>query len=56
MGRKRDLKNFHRKPGFDDLEALNDWGDDLNQMTSRRRRHNERHKPQAPPSQNTKTP
>jgi hypothetical protein len=45
MGRKRDLKNFDRKPGFGDMDDLNDWGDDMNKMTFHRRRHNERHKP-----------
>ena len=46
MGRKRDLKNFDRKLGLEDFDALDEWGEDLNQMTSRRRRHHERHKPQ----------
>ena len=45
MGRKRDLKNFNRKPDLEDLNDLNDWGDHWNQMTTRRRTQNERHKP-----------
>lgn len=52
MGRKRDLKNFNRKPKIEDWDALDDWGDDMNIMTSRRRRHNERHKP----ASNSRTP
>lgn len=49
MGRKRDLKNVHAKrpPKFnpEDPEDLNDWGAELEQMTKRRREHNERHQP-----------
>jgi len=49
MGRKRDLKNVHAKrpPQFNpnDPEDLNEWGEELEQMTSRRRVHNERHRP-----------
>ena len=49
MGRKRDLKNVHAKrpPKFnpEDPEDLNEWGEELEQMTSRRRMHNERHRP-----------
>jgi len=49
MGRKRDLKNVHAKrpPQFNpnDPEELNEWGGELEQMTSRRRLHNERHRP-----------
>ena len=49
MGRKRDLKNVHAKrpPQFNpnDPEELNEWGEELEQMTSRRRLHNERHRP-----------
>ena len=49
MGRKRDLKNVHAKrpPLFNpnDPEDLNEWGEELEQMTSRRRVHNERHHP-----------
>ena len=49
MGRKRDLKNVHAKrpPKFNpnDPEELNEWGEELEQMTSRRRLHNERHRP-----------
>lgn len=49
MGRKRDLKNVDAKrpPTFnlDDPEDLNDWGAELEQMTKRRRDHNERHQP-----------
>ena len=56
MARKRDLKNFNRKPAFEDLDALDDWGEDMNQMTSHRRRHNERHKPTGTPPSNPKTP
>ena len=49
MGRKRDLKNVHAKrpPSYntEDPEDLNEWGEELEQMTSRRRLHNERHRP-----------
>ncbi len=49
MGRKRDLKNVHatRPPAFnsEDLDPLNEWGEELARMTTRRRHHNERHKP-----------
>jgi len=49
MGRKRDLKNVHSKrpPRFnpEDPDDLNEWGEELAQMTHRRRQHNERHKP-----------
>ena len=45
MGRKRDLKNFDRRPAFEDLTELSDWGEYWNQMTTRRRTQNERHKP-----------
>lgn len=50
MGRKRDLKNVHpkRPPAVpvDDLEALNEWGEELHRMTEKRRRTHENHKPQ----------
>ena len=43
------LKNVHAKrpPQFNpnDPEDLNEWGEELEQMTSRRRVHNERHRP-----------
>lgn len=45
MGRKRDLKNFDRRPAFEDLTELSDWGEHWNQMTTRRRTKNERNKP-----------
>ena len=49
MGRKRDLKNVHAKrpPSYnpEDPEDLNEWGEELEQMTSRRCLHNERHRP-----------
>lgn len=49
MGRKRDLKNVHpkRPPAVppDDLEALNEWGEELHRMTAHRRRTHERHRP-----------
>ena len=45
MGRKRDLKNFDRRPAFEDLTELGDWGEHWNQMTARRRTKNERNKP-----------
>ena len=49
MGRKRELKNVHSKrpPRYNpkDPDELNEWGEELAQMTHRRRQHNERHKP-----------
>ena len=42
------MKNFDKKPGLGDFDALDEWGEDLNQMTARRRHHNERHKPNKP--------
>jgi hypothetical protein len=53
MGRKRDLKNVHTKrpPQLnpEDPETLNEWGEELARMTTRRRQHNERHKPGTKP-------
>jgi len=49
MGRKRDLKNVHpkRPPAVpqDDVESLNEWGEELHRMTEHRRRTHERHRP-----------
>ena len=44
MGRKRD-KRPPPKFNPEDPEDLNDWGAELEQMTKRRRDHNERHQP-----------
>lgn len=53
MGRKRDLKNVHTKRppqlNLEDPETLNEWGEELARMTTRRRQHNERHKPGTKP-------
>ncbi|MGC6531517.1 MAG: hypothetical protein ACON34_00795 [Flavobacteriales bacterium] len=46
MGRKRDIKNLHRKPPSNAADGdWEDWEDQLTQMTRRRHTHNERHKP-----------
>ena len=54
MGRKRDIKNLHRKPPSNTSEgAWEEWEDELDQMAYRRRTHNERHKSRHQTSQRT---